>query len=735
MGFGMVVPPQQFPKLVGALLLLVAGSLSVPVALAAPGRDSEEAGHKKMVALLAQVMARTSADNIYVGERNVPALRRRLASLGPDSEPRVRWPLLRTLASEESRLGNMDEAIRLFSEALELIRTRDDASKALYVNIYELALNHMRLGQNQNCIAMHTSDSCLLPIRGEGVHVKQESTSKAIALFEEFLARYPGSPAARWLLNITYMTVGGYPDDVPEQFLIPPETFASDEPFPRFMDIAPELGLNAFNLSGGSVVDDFNRDGWLDIMTSTSDPLGQMLYFQGAPEKQKFIPRTREAGLVGLLGGLNMVQTDYNNDGFPDILVLRGAWLGIAGTVPNSLLRNNGDGTFIDVTYSAGLAEPSYPTQTASWADYDNDGDLDLYVGNETGPNLAAPCQLFRNQGDGTFVDVAREAGVLNGGYTKAVHWGDYDGDGFPDIYASNLHADNRLFHNNGDGTFTDVAEKAGVTAPHDSFPAWFWDFDNDGALDIWISSYDTSIDKLAASYLGLELDVELACLYRGDGKGGFRNVAAEQGLTLMTQPMGANFGDLDNDGYLDFHQGTGYPGYEAMMPNVMYRNRGGTGFADVTAAGGFGNLHKGHAVSFADIDYDGDQDIHMQLGGAFAGDGYMNALYDNPGFGNHWIKVRLVGVESNRPGIGARIRCDIREGEERRSVYRHVNSGGTFGANPLMQTIGLGKATQVEVLEVYWPTSDQLQTFHDVAVDQSILITEGQDTFERLPR
>ncbi len=732
MGFGMVVPPQQFRKLVGAFPLLVSGILSASAALAAPW-DSEEAGHKKMVTLLAQVMAKTSADNIYVGERHVPALRRQLASLGPDAE--TRWSVLRTLATEESRLGNMDEAIRLFSEALELIRARGDASKALYVNIYELAITYMRLGQNQNCIAMHTSDSCLLPIRGEGVYVKQESTRKAIELFEEFLARYPSAPAARWLLNITYMMVGGHPDDAPERFLIPPETFASDEPFPRFTDIAPELGLNSFNLSGGSVVDDFDRDGWLDIMTSTSDPLGQMLYFRGPPEKQKFIPRTREAGLVGLLGGLNMVHTDYNNDGFPDILVLRGAWLGIAGTVPNSLLRNNGDGTFIDVTFSAGLAEPSYPTQTASWADYDNDGDLDLYVGNETGPNLAAPCQLFRNEGDGAFIDVATEAGVLNGGYTKAVHWGDYDGDGFPDIYASNLHADNRLFHNNGNGTFTDVAEKAGVTAPHDSFPAWFWDFDNDGALDIWVSSYVTSIDMLAASYLGLEHGAELACLYRGDGKGGFQNVAAEQGLTLMTQPMGANFGDLDNDGYPDFFQGTGYPGYEAMMPNVMYRNRGGTGFADVTAAGGFGNLHKGHGVSFADIDYDGDQDVHIQLGGAFTGDRYMNALYENPGFGNHWIKVWLVGVESNRPGIGARIRCDIREGEEHRSVYKHVNSGGTFGANPFMQMIGLGKATQVEVLEVYWPTSDQLQTFHDVAVDQSIRITEGQDTFERLPR
>ena len=732
----MVLLPQQVRNLVGALLILASAMLAASATLAAPAGESEDAGQKKMVALLAGVKARTSEHNIYVGQGHAPRLRRQLASLAPDAHPSKRWPVLRALAAEESRLGNIDEAIRLFAEALELIRTHGVASqaRALYVNVLELAIVYMRWGEIQNCVAMHTSDSCLLPIRGKGVHVNQEGSRKAIELFEEFLGYYPKAHAARWLLNIAYMTVGGYPDDVPKQFLIPPDTFASDEPFPRFTDIAPELGLNAFNLSGGTIVDDFNRDGWLDIVTSTSDPSGQMLYFEGNRDKT-FTPRTREAGLVGLLGGLNMIHTDYNNDGFLDILVLRGGWLGIAGTVPNSLLRNKGDGTFIDVTFAAGLAEPSYPTQTASWADYDNDGDLDLYVGNESDPGFAAPCQLFRNEGDGTFVNVAKEAGVLNGGYTKAVIWGDYDGNRYPDLYVSNFHADNRLYHNNGDGTFADVAKKLGVAAPHDGFPAWFWDFDNDGALDIWASSYVSSTDFVAASYLGLEHGAELACLYRGDGKGGFQNVAAEQGLILMTVPMGCNFGDLDNDGYLDFYQGTGYPGYEALMPNMMYRNRGGTGFADVTTAGGFGHLQKGHGVAFADLDYDGDQDVYIQMGGALAGDGFWNALFENPGFDNHWIRVRLSGVESNRPGIGARIRCQIREGEKRRSVYRHVNSGGSFGANPFTQMIGLGKATQVEVLEVYWPTSDRLQTFRDVAVDQSILITEDRDAFERLPR
>ncbi|MCY3761624.1 MAG: VCBS repeat-containing protein, partial [Gemmatimonadetes bacterium] len=123
-----------------------------------------------------------------------------------------------------------------------------------------------------------------------------------------------------------------------------------------------------------------------------------------------------------------------------------------------------------------------------------------------------------------------------------------------------------------------------------------------------------------------------------------------------LTLTMGCNFGDLDNDGYLDFYQGTGYPGYEALMPNVMYRNLGGTGFVDVTMAGGFGHLQKGHGVAFADLDYDGDQDVYMQLGGAYPGDMYGNALFENPGFDNNWIRVRLRGVQSNRAGMGAGI-------------------------------------------------------------------------------
>jgi len=197
---------------------------------------------------------------------------------------------------------------------------------------------------------------------------------------------------------------------------------------------------------------------------------------------------------------------------------------------------------------------------------------------------------------------------------------------------------------------------------------------------------------------------------------------------------MGANFGDLDNDGFPDFYFGTGYPDYEGLMPNVMYRNLGGTGLADVTTAGGFGQLQKGHAIAFADLDNDGDQDVFAQLGGAYAGDAAGNALFENPGFGNHWIKIKLVGVRSNRSAIGARLRVDVVEDGERRSIHARVNTGGSFGANPLQREIGLGSAERIELLEVYWPTSDETQRFRDVAMDQRIEITEGTDEVRELP-
>ena len=715
----------------------------------AKAEPSVTPGHQKMLTLLQQIADTTSEENVYIGDGIARQLRAQLAATPTDTMDANQWLLRMQVAEAELCLGNEAEAIHQFTQVLQLLTQSNLKIPPKRVNgtHFRLGVAYMRLGETQNCCLRHTPESCILPLRGGAIHTQQEGARKAIDHFTAVLQNSTSDDqlhlASLWLLNIAYMTIGSYPDEIPKPYLIPPKAFESEEDIPRFENIAPRLGLDTFDMSGGAIADDFDSDGYLDIVASTWDTRGQLRFFRNNQDGT-FSERTEEAGLLGLYGGLNLVQADYNNDGNIDIFVLRGAWLAESGRHPNSLLRNNGDGTFTDVTFDAGLGDVHYPTQTASWSDYDNDGDLDLYIGNETTRALKAPCQLFRNNGDGTFTDVAEKVSVQNFGYTKAVIWGDYDNDRWPDLYVSNLAESNRLYHNNGDhnngdhnngdGTFTNIARKLRIANPTRSFPAWFWDFNNDGILDLYVSAYTAGIADLAANLRDMQVKSHLfARLYRGTGEGGFEDVAKQHNLLRPNAPMGSNFGDLDNDGYLDFYLGTGYPDFKNIMPGVMYRNRAGTGFADVSYAGGFAHIQKGHGVVFADFDNDGDADIFEQMGGSFPGDQYSNVLYENPGFGNHWLTVKLVGVRSNRSAIGARIRVEVIENGVPRSIYKHVNSGGSFGANPLRQTIGLGTASKIEVLEIFWPTTNLTQTFDDVPMDSVIQLVEGEPEYTPL--
>ena len=744
---------RQGSKLIAVALLGMLGAIA-PTAHhaqspAGAALTSSSAGQERMLTLLRQIADETPDTNPYIGDGAARNLREELDALPATTPGPNRWPLTMRLADEELRLGNESEAIRLYTEARDLVShliLMDLVeNKWLNYSLYSVGVAYMRLGETQNCALHPTADSCILPLRGGGIHSQQDPSRQAIAVFTDMLENTPEPTAqnllaeqtslnlsARWLLNIAYMTVGGYPEQVPERHVLPPDAFESADQIPRFTNIAPTLDLDTFDMCGGVIADDFDNDGYLDVVVSTWDVEGQIRFFRNNQDGT-FSDRTEAAGLLGLYGGLNIIQADYNNDGNVDILVLRGAWLGEHGRHPNSLLRNNGNGTFTDVTLDAGLGDVHYPSQTASWGDYDSDGDLDLYIGNETSEALVAPNQLFRNNGNGTFTDVAAAAGVMNHAYAKAVIWGDYDGDRLLDLYVSNRFGSNRLYRNTGEGTFVDMAQRLGVDQPTESFPAWFWDFDNDGVLDLYVSAYAARIEHLAADTLGLPVNAELSRLYRGTGEGRFEEVSRRYNLVRPTAAMGANFGDLDNDGYLDFYLGTGYPPYESLMPSVMYRSQNGKGFSDVTYAGGFGHLQKGHGVFFADLDHDGDQDVFEQMGGAYPGDRFGNVLYENPGFGNNWITIKLVGVDSNRSAIGARIRADVIEDETRRSIYRHVNSGGSFGANPLRQTIGIGKASRIELLEVFWPTTGATQTFSDVPVGQIIQIVEGEESYSTL--
>ncbi len=619
-----------------------------------------------------------------------------------------------------------------------------------------LGMAWLRLGEQTNCIQRHTADACLIPIQGQGRHTDLYGSQQAMGIYTQVLQANPTNLTARWMLNIAAMTLGKYPGGLPEDLLIPEILFAADYDIGRFRDVAAERGLEVFGNSGGAVLDDLDGDLDLDVVISSQALTGQLRTFSN-DGSGRFTERTGEAGLQDLFGGLNVNQADYDNDGDLDLLVLRGAWLGEEGRHPNSLLRNNGDGRFSDVTEQAGLLS-FHPTQVGAWGDYDGDGWIDLFIGNEmVNPDQTLPtafgqegatqfpphpCQLYRNRGDGRFEEVAGQVGLAARGYVKGAAWGDYDNDGRIDIYVSRDGEPNLLYHNEGPGTdggwgFRELGAAAGVTEPRFSFSTWFWDYDQDGWEDLFVADYGQPKMGRTAEYvaglLGLPTEGDRPYLYHNNGDGSFSDVGVELGLTRPTFTMGSNYGDLDNDGWLDFYLATGDPEFESLIPNRMFRNDGGRGFQEVTASGGFGHLQKGHGIAFGDIDDDGDQDVLDNQGGAQSSDGYYKALFLNPGHGNRWVTLVLEGSTANRAAIGARLKLTLATAEGPRILHATVGSGSSFGGNSLRQEIGLGQAQRLERVEVTWPGSGRVQTFSDLEMGQAYRLRENEASAEPL--
>lgn len=604
-----------------------------------------------------------------------------------------------------------------------------------------LAASYLRLGQEHHCLAESLTAACLFPIREKGVYEHQESSHAAIELYSDILRRTRKNVEARWLLNIAHMSVGGYPGEIADSLRLPPAALASEHEVDAFTDVASEAGLAERGRSGGSVVEDFDGDGDLDVMASSWGLNDQLRFYENTGDGT-YRDRTVEAGLEGMVGGLNLVPGDFNNDGAVDVLVLRGAWKGDSGRHPNSLLRNNGDGSFSDVTARAGLLS-FHPTQTAAWADYNNDGWLDLFIGNETSPGSRHACELYRNNGDGTFTNVAASTGLDVHGFVKGATWGDYNNDGRSDLYLSRLGEPNLLFRNegpqSGGWTFTEASRSAGVRKPLNSFPTWFWDYNNDGRLDLFVSGfgpgYVVDLEPVLAEYLGDEPERVLPRLYKNEGNGEFRDVTDSVHLDRVLYGMGANYGDINSDGFPDLYVGTGGPHFTSLIPNRLFRNAGGSEFQDVTSSARVGHLGKGHGVSFGDVDNDGDQDLFTVLGGAMPGDTYRNALFQNPGHDHHWIGVSVEGTQSNAVGIGARIKVVVETSAGLRDIHTMVSSGGSFGASSFRQHVGLGEATAIESLEIRWPASGRIQTFRDVEMDQFYRVVEGRETLVPLSR
>jgi hypothetical protein len=720
---------------------LAAFLLALVEALPAQGPGELTAGTRQMAALLAERAAAVAPGDLWfnVNDRRADALAAAIAARGSGAELTAARS---TLAKELLYAGRYDESLALVDQLLKEAASLGPLERQ-FAEVELLLLQAttlMRWGEEQNCVLGHNRDSCLLPIKGQGVHMKREGSTRAVAVLEKVLKLDPGNLRARWLINLAHMTLGSYPEGLDSRVLIPPAAFTAAHPMPAFENVAGSVGLDIYGVSGGAVMEDLDQDGRLDVMVTAIGFGDQTRVFRN-DGAGRFAEATAASGLTGITGGLNMVTADYDNDGLLDVLILRGAWMGAAGQFPMSLLRNRGGLRFDDVTKAAGLLRLK-PSQTATWLDIDGDGFLDLFVGNESTGAVVNPCELYRNNGNGTFTDISKASGVDLVAFVKGVVSGDYDNDGDPDIFVSVAQGDNRLLRNDGPRprgsggwAFTDVAAQAGVTAPKDSFPAMFFDYDNDGWLDLYVASYWGTVEDVAADYLHLDPKSGRGILYRNRGDGTFADVTREAGLYTVMQVMGLNYGDFDNDGWLDFYAGTGNPSFETLEPNRMFRNDGGRRFQEVTTAANVGHLQKGHAIAVGDVDNDGDLDIFEEMGGAYQADRAYSVLYQNPhavaGRAN-WISLELEGTTANRAAIGARVTVRLATPSGARRVDRVVSSGGSFGASTLRVFVGLGDATAITAVDVAWPVkrpgvaAAPGQSFTSVTPGRHYLLKQG---------
>ena len=538
----------------------------------------------------------------------------------------------------------------------------------------------------------------------------QQDYARADSILQQAVALHPEPLELRWHRKWLQEALGrpasgAFADAVPQ------ETIGG-----RFSEIGAEVGVDKFDGGRASAWADYDEDGDLDLVVIGHPALA---YFRN--DGVRFAERTQAAGLVLPEGGIGVQTADYDNDGDADLYVTRDGWFGRG---VNALFQNDGRGVFADVTQASGTGDPG-SSFCAAWSDFDRDGVLDIYVANGTGATGDSTNVLYRNQGDGTFADVAAAAGVAHKGQTLSAAWGDFDGDGWPDLYVCNFTEPNVFYRNRGDGTFADQTAAAGVGAEYiDGFITFVFDYDNDGALDIFVGNWSQYAVVLADRVAGKSTSQrDRPVLFRNRGDGTFADVTQAAGLARALGTMSGVPGDVDNDGWTDIYLGNGGPQMGRREPDVLFRNRGDGTFADATQAAGLGHLGKSHGVTFADYDRDGDLDLYAPVGGAQPGDQWPNAFYRSDGFGNHYLVLELEGVESNRDGIGAKVW--VHSGDLMQ--FAEVASGYSFGnSNSLELEFGLGQRMRAERIEVAWP-SGQLDVHRDIEADQHLLLREGE--------
>jgi len=520
---------------------------------------------------------------------------------------------------------------------------------------------------------------------------------------------------------IAAQKIGGYPaETLPEDRV---EMAAGKHPTAlRYKDVAAEIGLDKTGGGRGIAVLDIDGDGYMDVLILAIS--GGISVYRNNRDGT-FRDVSVGSGLDSCVNTWAVAIGDYNNDGLSDVFVTR---LGFFWGNP-ALYRNNGDGTFTNVTKEAGI-DVWTPGFTASWVDYDCDGNLDLFVPGNIGGLFARPrpdC-LYHNNGDGTFTELAEKAGISSRWTTIGACWGDYDNDGYPDLFLSSAIGPPSLYHNNGDGTFTDVSRESGVDIPGLGFVAQFCDYDDDGWLDIvqfvWCP-YDDMIFSLRHGY-GPPGGKPLR-IFHNNRNGTFTDVSRDVGITESWGTMSGNAGDLNNDGYLDLALGNGGPQMDRTEPIVVYENSRGR-FNNVTFSAGLPPAGKSHGLNLADLHGDGRLSIMSGSGGMYPGEMLTVSVFRPIELPGNYLNVRLVGTRSNRDAIGARVKLTAGG----RDQHRLAGGGTGFGCLPLEQHFGLGGLTNVDSLEIWWP-SGLKQRIGNLPFNDTIRITEGNDSWESI--
>ena len=455
-----------------------------------------------------------------------------------------------------------------------------------------------------------------------------------------------------------------------------------------FTDVATSVGVADGGSARGIAWGDYDGDGDLDLYLVNSGQANRLFRNSGVTLDADMALVT---GLADNASGLGASWGDYDNDGDLDLYLSRNGQA-------NRLFRNNGDGTFINVGLEAKVDDTD-EGRSVVWGDYNNDGHLDLYLVND-GPN-----RLYRNDGNGSFTDVASVARVGDSGVSHAAAWGDYDNDGDLDLYLANgrsglIHNGdpNRLYRNNGDGTFTDVGASARVDDDGDSRGVAWGDYDNDGDLDLYVANSDDAFLVVNAPNR----------LYINNGPAGFTDIAGAVGVNDPGNSRGVAWGDYDNDGYLDLYLAN-------KNTNRLFRNDHSGGFTEVGDQFDVDDGRSGVSAAWGDFNKDGWLDLYV------GNDNQPNRLYRNNITGSRWLSVRLVGAQSNRNGIGARVVSVL--GTTRQ--LRDVDGGSGYFSQPSLPVeFGFGTQAVVDSLIIQWP-SGLRQVLNQVPTNQHLTAFE----------